>query len=82
MNVGKYVILFYVQDTDYRLCSMKESDQKTALKSFIMVAPIDGKKEADWYRVDNEDDIKKIIKYAKDDDVRGVIYDLTYVPNK
>ena len=60
---------------------MKESDQKTTLGAYITHRPVEGNKEVDWYRVDNEDDIKTIIDYAKGDDVEGVIYDLTPVPN-
>ena len=76
-----YVVLFYVQNTEYKLCAMKESDQKTTLGTYITHRPVEGNKEVDWYRVDNEDDIKTIIDYAKGDDVEGVIYDLTPVPN-
>ena len=75
VDVGKYVVPFYVQNTDYKLCAMKESDQQTALETFI-TRPSYGEKEVDWYQVDYDDDVEKIMDYAKGIDVQGTIYNL------
>ena len=56
---GKLVVLFYVPNTDYKLCAIKESVQQEVLENFITGPSTDGQKVGDWYRVDNEDDAKK-----------------------
>ena len=75
-NVGKLIVLLYVPDTDYKLCALKKSYPQLALESCIAKPPIDGKKEGDWYRVDDEDGAEKIINC-----VPGVVYNLILVPN-
>ena len=74
----KFTVLFYVQNIEYKLCVTKESDQKVNLETFISHKPIEGKKEVDWYRVDNTDKVKKIIEYAAGNDVEGVTYNLVH----
>jgi hypothetical protein len=82
IDAGKYVVLFYVQDNRYKLSAMKEPDEKDNLETYIVSEPIEGKKEEDWYRVDNADKCDEIIDYVSGNDVKGVTYNLTWeAPN-
>lgn len=76
-----YAVLFYVQDTEYRVCVMKESEQKAALEYYIAQV-IQGKKEVDWDRVGTSAQVDKIVEFAEGDDVQGVTYHLVYEPNE
>jgi hypothetical protein len=75
-----YAVLFYVQNTEYRVCVMKDSAQKAALEFYIGKV-IQGKKEEDWDRLGTSTQVDKIVEFAKGDDVQGVTYHLVHEPD-
>lgn len=79
VDSGKLVVLVYVQDSDYELIAMVESDQQKALGDYILGPQVGGQKEVDWYRVDNEDLMKKVLDYAKGNDVDGTVYGMSHI---
>lgn len=82
LNAGKYSVLYYVADTqaEYKLCITEESKQKANVESFITSPSISGKKEVDWYRVDDTAKAEKIFLYSGGLGVRGITFNLVVQP--
>lgn len=75
---GKYVVLFYVPNTTYKMCVMKESNEKEELEIYIKDPPVHGQKMVDWYQVHSMKEAEDIMKYVKGGEIRGVTYNLVH----
>ena len=71
-----FTVLVYVMDRVHKLCVMKEPEQKQSLEFYITHSNIKGKKEVDWYQVENAAQVDDIVEFTKGNNVKGVVYDL------
>ena len=71
-----FTVLFYVSTKVHKLTVVKNSDEKEELGFYITQPDINGIKEVDWYRVQDNVAIEDITTFANSSKVNGVTYNL------